>query len=154
MPAGGERPVHPTTDDPLVAALSESVGGPVGSRAGRHPWWTPVRVVLALAAGCLSLGRLQTASCSQQSGQDGQSRYSHMCYSDLPYLYTGRGFAELSWPYSDDPQTRARYEVMEYPVGIAYWAYGAAWVTHWLNGSPDIEPRYSQSVGDLSGTAP
>ena len=42
-----------------------------------------------------------------------------MCYSDLPYLYTGRGLAELDWPYSDDPQVRARYEVMEYPVGIA-----------------------------------
>ena len=24
-----------------------------------------------------------------------------MCYSDLPYLYVGRGFAELDWPYSD-----------------------------------------------------
>ena len=52
-----------------------------------------------------------------------------MCYSDLPYLYTGRGLVELDWPYSDDPQVRARYEVMEYPVGIAYFAYGAAWVT-------------------------
>ncbi len=48
--------VHPTRDDPVVAALSEAVGGPVGDRAGRHPWWTPVRVVLALAAICLALG--------------------------------------------------------------------------------------------------
>ena len=49
-----------------------------------------------------------------------------MCYSDLPYLYTGRGFAELNWPYTDDAQVRARYQAMEYPVGIAYFAYGAA----------------------------
>ena len=41
---------------------------------------------------------------------------------------------------------------MEYPVGIAYWAWGAAWVTHWLNGSPDLDERSRQSVGDLSGT--
>ena len=49
-----------------------------------------------------------------------------MCYSDLPYLYTGRGFVELHWPYSDDAQVRAR-RVMEYPVGISYWAFGTAW---------------------------
>src|SRR4051812_38554411 len=107
-----------------------------------------------MTAVVMALGMWQKTNCYDDTWQDGNARYTHMCYSDLPYLYTGRGFAELSWPYSDDPQTRARYEVMEYPVGIAYWAYGAAWVTHWLNGSPDIEPRYSQSVGDLSGTAP
>jgi uncharacterized membrane protein len=153
-PVGDRAWVDPTVDDPVVASLSEGVGGPVGRRAGRHPWWTPIRVLLAMTVVCVALGMVQKGNCYDDTWQNGQARYTHMCYSDLPYLYTGRGFAELSWPYSDDPQTRARYEVMEYPVGIAYWAYGAAWVTHWLNGSPDIEPRYSQSVGDLSGTAP
>ena len=143
--------VHPTVDDPVVAALSESVGGPVGTRAGRHPWWTPVRVLLALTAVCFALGMVQKGSCYQDSWQDGQARYSHMCYSDLPYLYTGRGFAELNWPYTDDAQVRARYDVMEYPVGISYFAYGAAWVTHWANGSPDLSPRYGQSTEALSG---
>ena len=143
--------VHPTVDDPVVTSLSESVGGPVGTRAGRHPWWTPVRVVLALTAICLALGMLQKNSCYEDSWQDGQARYTHMCYSDLPYLYTGRGFAELSWPYSDDPQVRGRYEVMEYPVGISYWAWATAWVTHWLNGSPDLESRYGAPVGEVSG---
>ena len=51
---------------------------------------------------------------------------------------------------SDDPQVRGRYEVMEYPVGIAYYAWGAAWVTHWLNGSPDLQPRYSRSPDGLA----
>ena len=74
-----------------------------------------------------------------------------MCYSDLPYLYTGRGLVELAWPFTDDPQVRARFEVMEYPVGISYWAYGAAWATHWLSGSPDLEPRYDQDPGALFG---
>jgi len=143
------RPVRPTRDDPVVAALSESVGGPVGTRAGRHPWWTPVRVVLALTAVCLALGMWQKTSCYDDGWQDGSTRYSHMCYSDLPYLYTGRGFAELAWPYSDDPGTRARYDVMEYPVGIAYWAWGAAWVTHWVSGSPDVGPRAATPVDRL-----
>ena len=148
--AGHDGRVHPTQDDPVVAALSEVVGGPVGTRAGRHRWWTPVRVVLVLAAVCLALGMVQKSSCYAESWQDGQARYAHMCYSDLPYLYTGRGFAELNWPYTSDPQVRARYETMEYPVGISYWAWGTAWVTHWLSGSPDIEPRYGQSVQRLA----
>ena len=96
---------------------------------------------------------MQKNNCYQDTWSDGQARYSHMCYSDLPYLYTGRGFAELNWPYSDDPGTRSRFEVMEYPVGISYWAWGTAWVTHWLNGSPDIEARYRQSTGDVAASA-
>ena len=149
LPPGGR--VHPTLDDPVVAALSEGVGGPLGSRAGRHPWWTPVRVLLALAALCLALGLVQKTSCYQDSWQDGAERYRHMCYSDIPYLYTGRGFAELAWPYDDDPQVRNRYPVMEYPVLISYWAYGAAHVTQWLHGSPDLAERYATGVDSLAG---
>ena len=149
-PRGGDDRVHPTLDDPVVTALSESVGGPVGERVGRHPWWTPVRVVLALTALCFALGMVQKASCYDQTWQNNDAVYSHLCYSDLPYLYTGRGFVELNWPFSDDAQVRDRYDVMEYPVVISYYAWGAAWVTHWLNGSPDISPRYAQGVGGLS----
>ena len=46
-----------------------------------------------------------------------------MCYSDVPYLYVGRGFAERVLPFSD---TGGRYGDLEYPVGIGYFAYGAA----------------------------
>ncbi|HQR27865.1 MAG TPA: glycosyltransferase 87 family protein, partial [Nocardioides sp.] len=141
--------VHPTLDDPVVAALSEGVGGPLGTRATRHPWWTALRVVLAMTAVTLSLGMVQKASCYADSWQDGQQRYSHMCYSDLPYLYTGRGLAELNWPYTSDEQVRARYEVMEYPVGISYFAWASAWVTHWLSGSPDVTTRYDEPAGSL-----
>lgn len=143
--------VHPSAEDPVVGALSERVGGPAGARVAPHRWWTPLRVVLALTAIVLALGMVQKNNCYQDTWQNGNARYTHMCYSDLPYLYTGRGFAELNWPYSDDEQVRARYpEVMEYPVGISYWAWGAAHVTHWLNGSPDLDARYAQSVGDMS----
>ncbi len=74
-----------------------------------------------------------------------------MCYSDLPYLYTGRGFVELNWPFTDDPQVRARYEAMEYPVGISYWAYGTAYVTHWLVRVAGPRRRYGMDVGTLFG---
>lgn len=151
LPVGDDR-VHPTRDDTVVAALSEGLGGPMGDHGGRHRWWTPVRVVLALTAICFALGMVQKSNCYQDSWQDSQSRYSHMCYSDLPYLYTGRGFAELNWPYTDEAQVRARYDVMEYPVGISYFAYATAWVTHWVNGSPDLSSRYGRSTAKLAST--
>ncbi len=153
QPVGRRSWVDPTADDPVVASLSEGVGGPVGTRAGRHRWWTPVRVILALTAICFALGMVQKSGCYKSTWQNDQARYTHMCYSDLPYLYTGRGFVELNWPYSDDEQVRARYEVMEYPVGISYWAWGTAWVTHWLNGSPDLSERYLKPIGDVSAQA-
>ena len=63
------------------------------------------------------------------SGATRTSTTPSMCYSDLPYLYTGRGLRELHWPYSDDEAVRARYPAMEYPVVISYWAWWAAEVT-------------------------
>ena len=77
-----------------------------------------MRVVLALTAICFALGMLQKGNCYEDAWRDGTARYTHMCYSDLPYMYTGRGFAELNWPYTDDAQVRARYDVMEYPAAI------------------------------------
>jgi uncharacterized membrane protein len=143
--------VHPTEDDPVARALSEGVGGPRGVHARGHRWWTPVRLLLALTALTFALGMVQKSGCFADTWEDGTARYTQMCYSDLPYLYTGRGFAELNWPYTSDLQVRARYQVMEYPVGIAYWAYGAAWVTHWLNGSPPLDERYAAPVDQLWG---
>ncbi len=58
----------------MVTALSEGVGGPVGERVGRHRWWTPVRVVLALTALCFALGMVQKASCYDQTWQDSDAR--------------------------------------------------------------------------------
>jgi uncharacterized membrane protein len=143
--------VHPSVDDPVVAGVSAGVGGPIGSRATRHRWWTPLRVILALTALTFALGMVSKSSCYATQWRDGEVRYSHMCYSDLPYLYTGRGFVELNWPYSSDVQVRERYEVMEYPVGISYWAWGTAHVTQRLAGSPDLEERFAQSADTVAG---
>jgi uncharacterized membrane protein len=142
---------HPSHDDPVVEALSEGVGGPLGTRAATHRWWTPVRVVLALTAVCIGLGMVQKAGCYGETWSE-DKRYTQMCYSDLPYLYTGRGFVEAQWPFSGDEQVRARYDVMEYPVGISYVAYGVAKVTHLLTGSPDVQARQQVSSSSLYGT--
>lgn len=152
---GSARPdpdrVHPTLDDPVARALSEGIGGPIGSHAGRHRWWTPLRVVLALTALCFALGMVQKAPCYENTWSDNKGRYAQMCYSDLPYLYIDRGMVERAWPYTDDPATRARFDVMEYPVGISYWAYGTAWVTHALVGVPVLAERSVRPLDELWG---
>ena len=145
-----EPVVHPTQDDPVAAALSRSVGGPLGDHAGQHRWWTPVRVVLAMVAVVCALGFVQKAPCYHTGWTNQQAQYSDLCYSDLPYLYVGRGFAELDWPYSDAITVRDRYDVMEYPVGIAYYAWGTAYLTHWLSGSPNVDDRGAFSQDQLS----
>jgi uncharacterized membrane protein len=144
-----ERRVAPTLDDPVLTAVSEGIGGPIGAHARTARWWTPGRVVLVLVTLAFALGMLQKQPCWAKDWGDGHERYVKMCYSDVPYLYTGRGFAELLWPYDDDAEVRAKYEVMEYPVGIAYAAWGTAHVVHWLTGGHSVEPRASVSEGQL-----
>jgi len=137
-PGPSDRDVRPSRTDPLVTAASESIGGPSGEHSRGHPWWTPVRVVLAVCAVVLLLGMVQKTPCVRDEWSGEKLRYAAMCYSDVPYLYSGRGFAAGYPPYSD---TDGRYPAMEYPVVIGYFAYGAAWVTQALSGSPDLDAR-------------
>ena len=74
---------------PSAAAASEGVGGPVGDHAAPHPWWTPVRVVLAVTTLVFALGMLQKTPCVQADWSGDDVRYAALCYSDVPYLYTG-----------------------------------------------------------------
>lgn len=131
-------PARPSREDPLVAEASEAIGGPVGDHAAPHRWWTPVRVVLAVTCLAFVLGMVQKTPCVAENWTGGDSRYAAMCYSDVPYLYSGRGFAERSVPFSD---TGGRWQVLEYPVVIGYVAYGATLLTHALVGWPDVDQR-------------
>ena len=140
--------VRPTHDDPVARAASESIGGPVGRRASPHPWWTPVRVVMAVACLGLLLGMVQKTPCVKEDWAGEGFRYAALCYSDVPYLYTGRGFAERTVPFSD---TEGRYQTMEYPVVIGYFAYGAAVVTQALSGWPDVAARAALPAEDVFG---
>ena len=47
----------------MVRASSEVVGGPIGEHAAGHPWWTPVRVVLAVACLAFVLGMVHKTPC-------------------------------------------------------------------------------------------
>jgi uncharacterized membrane protein len=138
MPGRQQDLVRPSRTDPLARAASESVGGPVGEHADPHWWWTPVRVVLAVTALTFVLGMVERTPCVRDNWSRSSLQYGAMCYSDIPYLYSGRGFAAGYAPYTD---THGRYPAMEYPVVIGYFAYGAARVTQAIGEPPDLAAR-------------
>ena len=142
--AGGV--VAPTLDDPVLRSASEVVGGPAGRRSLGHPWWTPVRVVLAIACVAWLLAMAQKAPCALDGWGGENSRYAKMCYSDVPFLYVDRGFAERRLPYAD---TGGRYPDLEYPVLTGWFAYGSALVDQALHGWPDQAARRAGTVDAL-----
>lgn len=142
--------VHPSRDDALVRSLSEVVGGPLGVHAGRHPWWTPLRVVLLLATLSLSLGMVAKAPCIDVAGEGGTGRYAALCWSDVSQAYVDRGHAELAWPFTDAPAVRERYAAGWHPPVPAYVAWAAARVTHVVSGSPDLDDRRGEAVADVA----
>jgi len=133
--------VAPTRSDPFARSMSEVIGGPFGRHARPHRWWVPVRVLLALFAVVFSLSVVQHQPCLRTNWSSDQARYGKACYSDIPYMYTGRGFVEGLWPYAD---SHGRYDVMEYPVGISYLAWVTAKVTQVHPSGPPVSERHHQ----------
>ena len=105
-------------------------------------------MVLAVAAVAFVLGMVQKTPCVQDNWATNDVRYRSMCYSDVPYLYSGRGFAAGFVPYTDNG---GKYPAMEYPVVIGYFAFGAAWVTQALGDPPDLTSRAQLSGTEIYG---
>lgn len=147
-------PVHPTVDDPVVGALSEPIGGPVGSRArsreagGTSSWWTPLRVLLALTALSFALGLVAQGSCvADQWRGDGQ--LARVCGSEIADSYTGTGLVEGAWPWSSEADTLSRHAVLEEPALVGLWTYAAARATQLVSGGPSLEERYGVAAATL-----
>ncbi|MFS0695931.1 glycosyltransferase family 87 protein [Streptomyces nitrosporeus] len=125
-----ERPaVRPTEQDEIAAAGSELIGGPVGrwARTGTGPL-TPVRVMVLVAIGMFALGMVQKLPCYDAAWFQGvNSQYTHACYSDIPHLYVGRGFADGLIPYAD--RLNGDMEYLEYPVLTGLFMQVASWLT-------------------------
>jgi uncharacterized membrane protein len=141
--------VVPSWTEPLVAAASRLVGGPLGGHAlvGRNRFWTPLRVLLLLAVAVLALGWFGKAPCLQQYvGDDGSNaldwrnnrQYVAMCYSDTVPLYGIERLDSGALPYRDSwiqdagtADEQVRY--MEYPVLTGFFQYANARLAHgWL----------------------
>ncbi|CAL9484663.1 hypothetical protein SUDANB70_03114 [Streptomyces sp. enrichment culture] len=121
--------VGPTREDEVAAAGSELIGGPLGRRVlPGTSWWTPVRVIVLVAIGMFALGLVQKAPCYNGAWFFGASaQYTHACYSDIPHLYQGRGFADGLVPYFD--QLPGDMQYLEYPVLTGVFMQVAAWLT-------------------------
>ncbi len=126
------RTVAPTREDPLVRALSEVVGGVAGRHGGRAAsrLFRPERILMGLLLVSGLLMVLAKQHC-RSHGFEAPGMYYHMCYSDVPALYAGRGIAQGAFPYLDV----GPWQPVEYPVltGLAMWLTG--WVTRTAGGA-------------------
>ncbi|KPI07770.1 Protein of unknown function DUF2029 [Actinobacteria bacterium OK074] len=132
------EPVRPTKEDEVAARGSELIGGPIGRRAlFGTSWWTPVRIVALVAIGMFALGMVQKLPCYDSGWFFGaSSQYTHACYSDIPHLYQGRGFADGLVPYFD--KLSGDMDYLEYPVLTGVFMEVASWFTP---GSGTIQDR-------------
>ncbi|HEX7104442.1 MAG TPA: glycosyltransferase 87 family protein [Acidothermaceae bacterium] len=116
--------VAPTHDDPVVRGASAGFGGPLGRHAARgSSWWTPIRVLIALAMLSSVLMYMQKLPCRNQPWNGFQ--YSHACYNDIYPLYFSEGLDKGKVPYLDThTDSNGNPTNVEYPVLIG----GAMWI--------------------------
>jgi uncharacterized membrane protein len=138
----------PSRTDVLGAALSETIGGPVGRHAliGRTRILTPLRVMFLIALVVMALGWSTKAACLQSTSQgtadqrvanwENQRAYYEFCYSDTVPLYGAELLSQGKFPYKSswietdstgapkhqyDGRIAIRY--MEYPVLTGLYQY-------------------------------
>ncbi len=132
--------VIPTWTQTIARQASAVIGGPLGRHAaiGRHWFFSPLRVVLAIGILALLLSWCGKAACIQSNDQgtgldwSGHRQYVSMCYSDIVPLYGSEQLDKGAFPYRDSwaeettddsgkQVTERRY--MEYPVltGLFQW---------------------------------
>lgn len=170
-PRSADRRDKPSRTDSLTSQLSTVIGGPVGHHAliGRARFWTPLRVLLAIAVVFLALSWSGKAGCIQQTsdGEGGLTldwnngrQYVAMCYSDTVPLYGAEHLDEGAFPYKkqwtefgSDGKPQARY--MEYPVLSGLYQYAAmevatAWRQLRLPGALPVVVYFNVAVVGLA----
>jgi len=86
------EPVAPSRTDPVVAAASQVIGGPLGRYAtlarhtARSAWLPAAAVLTAISSLTVALGVLQKGPCFGK-GWNSPDQFWHACYSDLPLVY-------------------------------------------------------------------
>jgi uncharacterized membrane protein len=118
-----QESVAPTRIDPVAAAASQVVGGPLGRYAAsarptsRSLWQPAAAVLIALSSVTVALGVLQKAHCVT-FGWSNPDQFWHVCYSDLP-VGSGLGHAMPylpGAPHLDQPLIS----------GVVMWLVGLA----------------------------
>ena len=130
----------PSRDDPLVRSVSEPVGGPAGGHAvPASRWWGPIRIALAVACAVLALGVIADAPCRDtQWAERDRTTWTGLCYSDVPFLYRERGFADGDLPYRDSE--------LEYPVLTGAVMQATGYLTRITTGDDEPDRVLVESV--------
>ena len=82
---------RPSREDPVVAAMSEVVGGPVGEHAAGHPWWGAARVLLGATSVVLAAGMISKTACVPSGWTKDAQPYAELCWTDLAGVSSDRG---------------------------------------------------------------
>ena len=82
---------RPSREDPVVAAMSEVVGGPAGEHAAGHPWWGVARVLLGATSVVLAAGMISKTACVPSGWAKDAQPYAELCWTDLAGVSSDRG---------------------------------------------------------------
>jgi uncharacterized membrane protein len=139
----GEGEIAPSLDDPVVNAGAEGLGGVLGRRArGRfgpagRASVAFIMIVLTVLTTAVGIGMREPCFKTAWTG-GGNQQYTHMCYSDIPFMYQGRGFAAGAVPYYS---TNSSY-YLEYPVVTGAAMESAAQIAKHLPGDLNNQGRW------------
>ena len=150
----------PTRTDPVAAAMSEVVGGPLGDHAGGHPWWGPSRVLAGATALTLAAGMVGKTACVPTGWGNQDQPFTELCWTDLAGTSVDAGTPPrvAAWvqraaewlPGSGTVATTAALAVLlaalallatallvrvdaRRPWAAAGWALGPVLLVHWLS---------------------
>lgn len=123
----------------MARGFSDFLGGSTGrfGMVGRAKFFTPLRVLIALALSFLALGYVQKAACLGGSTNDsgvvglnwaGNRQYAAACYNDILPLYAGRGLNEPGFVYAFSWQEGDLTRYMEYPVLAGLFQGAVGWL--------------------------
>ncbi|HEV2640617.1 MAG TPA: glycosyltransferase 87 family protein [Actinocrinis sp.] len=102
-----------TLDDPVANLASDGFGGIVGKRARMPRTRSAIAFLLllmTLASTAVGIGIRDPCFNSAWEG-GGNQQYTHMCYSDIPYLFQNHGFASRQTAYNS-PVGYLEYQVV------------------------------------------
>jgi uncharacterized membrane protein len=139
-PRSYARIVAPSLDDPVVNVGADGFGGVLGRRA-RLPRTRGaiafLLIVLTLLSTAIGIGMREPCFNTAWTGA-GNQQYTHLCYTDIPFMYQGRGFSQNQVAYySTNPN-----DYLEYPVITGAAMETAALLARHIPGDANNQGRW------------
>ncbi len=74
---------HPSREDPVAAAMSEVIGGPMGEHSSGHPWWSASRALVAVTSLVLAAGMVGKSACVPSGWSKDTQPFAQLCWTEL-----------------------------------------------------------------------